>query len=204
MKVIEINPQNPQPRRIRQVVEVLRGGGVVVYPTDTVYGLGCDIFNKRAIERIYRITGQPKTKSFSFICAGLGELSQFATVSNYAYKTMKRLLPGPFTFILPGSRQVPKMMLSRRKTAGIRVPDHPISLAIVRELGGPILTATASLPGGGPISTGWEAAEALGSQVDLVVDGGATPGLVSSVVSLVGDEPEVIREGAGEVDEFRI
>ena len=200
--IIEINPQNPQPRLIRRVVEVLRDGGVVAYPTDTVYGIGCDIFNKKAIKKVHQIKRQPQTKPFSFICPGLTELSRYARVTNYAYKTLRRLLPGPYTFILEGSREVPKMMLSRRKTAGIRVPDHPICLALVQELGHPIISTSATDTEGNILNSAWEIDQALGHQLDLVVDGGPVPGVFSSVVSLVGDVPEVLRQGAGPVDEF--
>jgi tRNA threonylcarbamoyl adenosine modification protein (Sua5/YciO/YrdC/YwlC family) len=200
--ILEINPQHPQPRRIRQVVEVLRQGGVVAYPTDTVYGLGCDIMNKKAIRRVHQIKRQPLDKPFSFICPGLAELSRYARVTNYAYKTLRRLLPGPYTFILEGSREVPKMMLTRRKEVGIRVPDHPVCLAIVHELGHPILSTSATDPEGHYYLSAREIAEELGHQLDLVVDGGPVPGEPSSVVSLVGDQPQVLRQGAGPVDEF--
>jgi tRNA threonylcarbamoyl adenosine modification protein (Sua5/YciO/YrdC/YwlC family) len=201
--ILEINPQNPQPRRIQQVVEVLRQGGVVAYPTDTVYGLGCDIFNKKAIKRIHQLKRQPLTRPFSFICPGLTELSQYARVTNYAYKTLRRLLPGPYTFILEGSRQVPKMMLTRRKNVGIRVPDHPICQAIVQELGHPIISTSAIDSQGRQLTSPWELEEVWGRQLEMVVDGGPVPGLLSSVVSLVEDAPEILREGAGPVDEFR-
>jgi tRNA threonylcarbamoyl adenosine modification protein (Sua5/YciO/YrdC/YwlC family) len=138
--LIHINPQNPQPRLIAQAVSVLREGGVIAYPTDTIYGIGCDIMNKKAIEKIYRITGRNKNKPFSFICSDLKNISDYAKVSNYAYKTMKRLLPGPYTFILEGSRMVPKIMLTKRKTAGIRVPDHEICLKLVQGLENPIIS----------------------------------------------------------------
>jgi len=203
--LLEINPKNPQPRLIRRVVEVLRQGGVVAYPTDTVYGLGCDIFDKRAIRRVHQIKRQPEAKPFSFICPGLTELSQYARVTNYAYKTLRRLLPGPYTFVLEGSREVPKMMLTRRKTAGIRVPDHPICQAIVTELGHPLLSTSATDPVSGRVlNTAWEIEESLGRQLDMVVDGGPVPGRLSSVVSLVEDTPEILREGAGPVEEFRV
>lgn len=201
--ILEINPQNPQPRLISRVVEVLLDGGVVAYPTDTVYGLGCDIFNKRAIQRVHQIKRQPDTKPFSFICPDLKELSHYARVTNYAYKTLRRLLPGPYTFVLEGSREVPKMMLTRRKTAGIRVPDHPICLAIVGALGHPLLSTSATDAEGRVLKDAWEIDKALGRQIDLIVDGGPVPGLPSSVVSLVDDIPEVLREGAGPVEEFR-
>ena len=132
------------------------------------------------------------------------ELSHYARVTNYAYKTLRRLLPGPYTFVLEGSREVPKMMLTRRKTAGIRVPDHPICLAIVQALGNPLLSTSASDPEGRPLLTAWEIDQALGRQLDLIVDGGPVPGLPSSVVSLVDDQPEILREGAGPVEEFRV
>ena len=197
-----INPENPQGRLIRRVAEVLRDGGVVAYPTDTIYGIGCDIFNKKAIKRIQQLKQHPKGKPFSFICPDLTELSRYARVTNYAYKTMRRLLPGPYTFILEGSREVPKMMLTRQKTAGIRVPDHPICLALASELGHPLLSTSAAGPDGVILSTAWEIEDALGHALDMVVDGGSAPGLASSVVSLVNDVPEVIREGAGPVEEF--
>ncbi len=201
--IIEINPDNPQPRLIKRVVEVLEGGGVVAYPTDTVYGLGCDIFNKKAIQRVHQIKRQPDAKPFSFICPDLKELSHYARVTNYAYKTLRRLLPGPYTFVLEGSREVPKMMLTRRKTAGIRVPDHPICQAITQALGHPLLSTSATDHEGRILKDAWEIEELLGKQIDLIVDGGPVSGLPSSVVSLVDDIPEVLREGAGPVEEFR-
>lgn len=200
--ILELNEHNPQPRRVQQVVQVLLDGGVVAYPTDTTYGLGCDIFNKKALRRLHQITGQPADKPFSFICPDLKDLSQYARVTNYAYKTLKRLLPGPFTFVLEGSREVPKMMLTRRKTAGIRVPDHPVCQAIVRGLGRPLVNATASGEDGAPLMSPWEIEDLFGHALDLVVDGGPVEGQESSVVSLVGDEPEVLRAGAGDVSEF--
>ena len=126
--LLKINQHNPQMRLIHKVVAILKKGGVVVYPTDTNYGIGCDIMNKKAIERIYQLKQRNKNKPFSFICSGLKNISHYAKVSNYAYKTMKRLLPGPYTFILEGSRLVPKIMLTNRKTAGIRVPNNPVWL----------------------------------------------------------------------------
>jgi tRNA threonylcarbamoyl adenosine modification protein (Sua5/YciO/YrdC/YwlC family) len=146
--LIEINDQNPQERLIWKVVEILKKGGVVIYPTDTNYGIGCDIMNKKAIERIYQIKQRDKSKPFSFICSGLKNISDYAKVSNYAYKTMKRLLPGPYTFILEGSKLVPKIMLTKRKTAGIRVPNNSICIALVNELQNPIINTSASMSDG--------------------------------------------------------
>ena len=198
--LLEINPINPQPRRIRQAVDLLNRGGVIAYPTDTQYGIGCDIMNKKAIARVYQIKQWPKNKPFSFICSDLKNISHYAKVSNYAYKTMRRLLPGPYTFILEGSKQVPKMMLTKRKTAGIRVPDNAICTHLISALGHPIISTTASTLDGEILNEPWLIEEQFGKQLDMVIDGGPVPGEPSSVVSLIGDEPEVLRPGMGEVD----
>ncbi|MFZ0724217.1 MAG: L-threonylcarbamoyladenylate synthase [Desulfobacterales bacterium] len=200
--LIDINPVNPQPRLIRKVVEILLKGGIVAYPTDTVYGIGCDILNKKAIEKIYLIKQRQKFQPFSFICSGLTNISQYAKVSNYAYKTMKRLLPGPYTFILEGSRAVPKMMLTKRKTAGIRVPDNPICLALVTELGNPVISTSATRPDGTIMNDASIIHDFYGTRLDAVIDGGPVPGYPSSVISLIDDTPEVIRAGQGDVDLF--
>ena len=198
--LLEINAINPQPRKIKQVVDLLKRGGVIAYPTDTQYGIGCDIMNKKAIERVYQIKQRPKNKPFSFICSDLKNISHYAKVSNYAYKTMRRLLPGPYTFILEGSKQVPKMMLTKRKTAGIRVPDNPICIALISALGHPVISTTASTRDGDIFNEPWLIEEHFGKQLDLVIDGGPLPAGPSSVVSLIGDEPDVLREGMGEVE----
>ena len=200
--ILEINPHNPQKRLIRRAVEILSNGGIIAYPTDTYYGIGCDILNKKAIARVYQLKRRSKHKPFSFICSDLKNISQYAQVTNYAYKTMKRLLPGPYTFILRGSRLVPKIMLTKRKTAGIRVPDHAICLAIVRELGHPILSTSATDPDGVILESLVEIEERLGHALDLIISGGPVPSKPSSVVSLIDDAPEIIREGQGEVGVF--
>jgi tRNA threonylcarbamoyl adenosine modification protein (Sua5/YciO/YrdC/YwlC family) len=202
MMILEINPHNPQKRLIRRAVEILSNGGIIAYPTDTYYGIGCDILNKKAIARVYQLKRRSKHKPFSFICSDLKNISQYAQVTNYAYKTMKRLLPGPYTFILRGSRLVPKIMLTKRKTAGIRVPDHAICLAIVRELGHPILSTSATDPDGVILESLVEIEERLGHALDLIIRGGPVPSKPSSVVSLIDDAPEIIREGQGEVGVF--
>lgn len=196
---MEINAQNPQLRKINQVVEILRKGGVIAYPTDTLYGIGCDILNKKAISKVYKIKQWPKNKPFSFICSDLKNISQYAKVSNYAYKTMRRLLPGPYTFILDGSNQVPKMMLTKRKTAGIRVPDNAICHAIIEALGNPIISTTAATPDGELFNEPWLIDDHFGKQLDVVIDGGPVVGEPSSVISLLDDEPVVLREGIGDV-----
>jgi len=200
--LIGINPQNPQSRLIRKVVEILRDGGIVVYPTDTYYGIGCDLMNPKAIERIYLLKRRDKGKPFSFICSDLTNISQYAKVSNYAYRTMKRLLPGPYTFILEGSKLVPKIMLTKRKTAGIRVPDNEICLGLVRELGHPIITTSAATADGESFHDASLIHDHFGKQVDAVIDGSTVSGEPSSVISLIGDVPEIIRRGAGDVSLF--
>ena len=194
--ILSINSQNPQQRLINRVGEVLDKGGLIVYPTDTFYGIGCDLFNKKGIQRIYKLKNRPLTKPFSIICDSLKEISRYAKVTNYAYKTMRRLLPGPYTFILEGTQLVPKIMLTKRKTVGIRVPDNTICLTLVRTLGRPIISTSAILDDPHSIQ------EAYSSYLDIVIDGGVLYPNPSSVISLIGDVPEVIREGKGDVKDF--
>ncbi len=200
--LIAINPENPQERLIRKVISVLEGGGIIAYPTDTFYGIGCDILNKKAIKKVYQLKQRDPAKPFSFICADLKNISDYAKVTNWAYKTMKRLLPGPYTFILEGSKLVPDIMLTRRKTAGIRVPDHAICIALVTALGNPIISTSAQTPDGKDFADPSLLHDHYKGQIDLVIDGGPVPGKPSSVISLIGDEPEIIRRGEGDVSIF--
>ncbi|QXE85313.1 threonylcarbamoyl-AMP synthase [Geomonas nitrogeniifigens] len=197
--LLEINPHNPQPRLVAKVVEILKNGGVVAYPTDTTYGIGCSIFSKKGIERIYQIKQRDRKKPFSFICTDMSEIARYARVSNYAFKQLRRLLPGPYTFVLEAATVVPDLLQTKQKTVGIRIPDNEICLAIVRELGAPIVTTSANLSGEDPIGNPWAVEHELGKQLDLVVDGGDLSADVSSVVSLIGDSPEVLRKGVGDV-----
>ncbi len=202
--ILEINPTHPEPRKIKQVIDVLANGGIITYPTDTFYGIGCDLFNKASIEKIYLLKRRSQQQPFSFICSNLKNISEYAQVTNYAYKTMKRLLPGPYTFVLEGSRMVPRIMLTKRQTVGIRVPDHPICLAIVEAFGHPIISTTAADPETGEIlSTPREIQNKIGHAIDLSVDGGTVPGVASSVISLIDDTPEILREGAGDLSVFK-
>jgi len=198
----KINPKNPQARLITTVVEILKKGGIIAYPTDTYYGIGCDIMNKKAIGKIYQLKQRNRIKPFSFICSGLKNISHYAKVSNYAYKTMKRLLPGPYTFVLEGSKLVPKIMLTKRKTAGIRVPDHPICLELVEMLGNPIITTSATMPDGTNFFDPSLIHDFFHPRIDVVIDGGPVPGYPSSVISLINDMPEVIRKGRGDITVF--
>lgn len=199
---LTVNNQNPQLRLIRKAVEILQDGGVIIYPTDTVYGLGCDLFNKKGIEKIYEIKKRNKKQPFSFICADLKDISRYAMVSDYAYKTMRRLLPGPYTFILEASRLVPKIILPKRQTTGIRVPDNEICLALVRELGQPIISTSVKTPEGELLNNPEDIKEKFSHCVDLIIDGGILVSEPSSVISLVDDQIEVIRTGKGDVSAF--
>jgi len=201
--LLEINPDNPQPRLIQQVADQLRHGAIICYPTDTVYGIGCDIYNQKAIKRIYQIKRRPKDKPFSFMCSSLKNVSNYCHISNIGYRIMKKKLPGPYTFILPATKLVPKIMTTRQKTVGIRVPDNVISLALIEALGNPILNTSAILgPDEPPMSEAFEIEERLGNLVDIVIDGGPVYPHPSTVVSLVDDVPEVLREGKGDINLF--
>lgn len=198
--LLQINLQNPQPRLISQVAEIFRQGGVIAYPTDTTYGIGSSIFSKRGIDRIYQLKHREKKKPFSFICADLSEVARYAKVSNYAFKILKRFLPGPYTFVLDASSIVPDLLTTKQKTVGIRIPANRICLAIVTELGHPIVTTSANLSGEEPIGDPFYIEDVLGKQLDLVIDGGVLSPDVSSVISLIGDFPAVLRKGVGDVN----
>ena len=202
MEYYELHPINPQLRFINKAVETLRNGGVIIYPTDTVYGIGCDIFSKEALERIFLIKNDAGSKLFSFICSDLKDIARYAKVSDYAYRTMKHLLPGPYTFILPAAKEVPKKLWSKRKTVGIRVPNHQVSLSIVKELGHPIISTSATNRKGDVLYDPFEIKNIFNSQVDLMLASGNLIGSPSSVIDLSEDEPEVVREGAGDVSLF--
>ena len=203
--MIFMNPDNPQPRLIKQVVEQLRLGAVVCYPTDTVYGIGCDIFNQKAVKRIYQIKRRKKDRPFSFMCSSLKDVSKYCHISNNAYRLMKKHLPGAYTFILPTMKIVPKIMTSKQKTVGIRVPDNTICRALIEELGNPILTTSASLDNcDHQCSEAYELEESLGNQVDNIIDGGPVYPNPSSIVSLVGDCPEILREGKGDISQLLV
>ncbi len=201
--IITINPKNPQRRLIRRVVEVLQGGGVIGYPTDTIYGVGCDLFNQEAIRKIHRLKKLEGKKPLSFICSDLKDISRYAYVSNYAYKMMKRLLPGPYTFVLKATKVVPKIAMTRQNTVGIRIPDNKICLALVKELGHPIISTSVYKPDEGLFNEPAEIEERFGKQLDLVIDGGVIVAEHSSIVDLTGDSPKVIREGKGDVSLFQ-
>lgn len=200
--LLSVNPRNPEKRKIRQVAEELLKGAVIAYPTDTVYGIGCSIFHKGAIQRVYDIKGRERNRLLSIICSDLKDISNYAQVSNYAYKTMKRLLPGPYTFILQATRLVPKIMLTKRKTVGIRIPDNPICLALVKELGHPIITASVAKSDQELYSDPQEIHDRLKGRVELVLDGGRIVAEHSTVVDLTGEVPQMVRVGKGDIFYF--
>jgi tRNA threonylcarbamoyl adenosine modification protein (Sua5/YciO/YrdC/YwlC family) len=201
--LLHIHPDNPQPRHIRTVVDTLQRGGVIIYPTDTIYGLGCDIFQQRAIEKICRIKKvEPRKAQLSFICSDLSHLSDYAKqLSNTTFRILKEHLPGPYTFILPASKMVPKILQSNKDTIGLRIPNNKIANAIVTELGRPILSA--SLPG--EVIEDYTDPEIMHenfmNEVDIVIDGGIGSTVSSTVIDCTGDKYEVIRKGAGEWNE---
>ena len=202
-EMLSVDPQHPRGRHISRAVEVLRSGGVIIYPTDTIYGLGCDITSKEAIERVLAIKGRSHKKPMSFICADLTNISQYAHVSNHAYRILKRCLPGPYTFVLPATRETPRILQTKQKTVGLRVPDHPVPMALVRELGNPIISTSANRSNEEVLTDPAELANILGSQVDLVLECGVLPVMPSSVVSLLDDRVEILREGQGDLTALR-
>jgi tRNA threonylcarbamoyl adenosine modification protein (Sua5/YciO/YrdC/YwlC family) len=194
-----MNPDHPEPRKVARIVEVLHKGGAIAYPSDTVYGLGCDLMNKTAIERLYQIKGMQRDKSLAFICPDLSDIARYAIVENPQYRVLKRCLPGPFTFILTATREVPKMVLTKQKTVGIRVPNHPVPIAIVRELGRPLISTTAAPPGEEPIVDPWELSERFPG-LDYVIDAGECGTIPTTVVDLSEGDVRVVREGAGPLE----
>lgn len=202
MEYYELHPVTPQKRYISKAIDILRSGGVIIYPTDTVYGIGCDIFNKEALERIYWIKNEVGTKLFSFICPDLKDITKYAKVSNYAYKWMKKLLPGPYTFILPAAKEVPKKLWTKRKTVGIRIPNNEVAITLTKELAHPIISTSVTNRKGEILYEPLEIRSVFNTQVDLMLADGALHGIPSSIIDLSGDEAVVIREGAGDTNMF--
>jgi len=200
----QIHPENPQPRLIKQVVENLRQGGIIIYPTDSSYALGCMMGNKSGLERIRRLRQLDDKHNFTLVCCDLSQLGTFAKVDTAVFRLLKTYLPGPYTFILNAMREVPRMLLHpKRRTIGIRVPAQPIAQALVAELGEPLLSVSLILPGETePLSDPYEIRDRLESQVDLIVDGGMGGTEASTVISLLENQPEVIRVGCGAPEPF--
>jgi tRNA threonylcarbamoyl adenosine modification protein (Sua5/YciO/YrdC/YwlC family) len=202
--ILAIDPVHPQPRHIDRAATLLSEGGLVAFPTDTYYGIGCDLFDKRAIERIYQLKQLPKTHELSFICADLAEVSRYAIVENAAYRVLRRKTPGPFTFVLPATRLVPDLVLRRQKTVGVRVPESPIALEMVRRLEHPIVSTSAATPEGEVLIDPRDIKEKLGHGLDLILDGGYKPNEPSTVIDLCGAEPRVVRQGKGDAGDILV
>ncbi len=202
MDYFELHPVNPELRFINKAINILKEGGVIIYPTDTVYGIGCDIFNKEALDRVKQIKSNSDIKLLSFICPNLKDIAKYARVSDYAYKTMKRLLPGPYTFILPAAKNVPKKLWSKRKTVGIRIPNHLVALKIVQGLGNPIVSTSTTTRKGELLVDPLEIRSVFDFQVDLMLASDKISGIPSSVIDLSDEEPVIVREGAGDITSF--
>ncbi len=202
----QIHPDNPQLRLIRQAVDIIRDGGVIAYPTDSAYALGCHIGDKKAVERIRKIRRLDEKHNFTLVCRDLSELATYAQVNNTQYRMLKNHTPGPYTFILKGSREVPRrLMHPKRKTIGIRVPECPIVQSLLSELGCPIMSSTLQLPGDEfPMMDPYDIRMTLEPQVDLIIDGGYRGMEPTTVVSLMEDVPEILRIGKGDPEPFKI
>jgi tRNA threonylcarbamoyl adenosine modification protein (Sua5/YciO/YrdC/YwlC family) len=200
-KLIDIHPTHPQPRRVGEIVEIIQEGGLIAYPTDSSYAFGCHIGDKKAIDRIHRIRQTDKRHNFTLVCRDLSEIGTYARVDNWAYRLIKSMTPGPYTFILPATREVPKRLQNpKRRTIGLRVPDHPLVQAVLDRLGEPIMSSTLSLPGDSmPLTDPLEIEERIGTQIDAIVDAGSTGIEPTSVLDMTSGAVEVLREGRGDL-----
>ena len=199
---LHINLEHPQPRHISRAVETLRAGGLAIYPTDTTYGLGCDLYARRTIDRIYQLKGLDSKHPLSFLCADLSEVARYATVEDHNYRLLRHHMPGSYTFVLPATREVPKVVQTNARTVGIRIPKSPVCLALIRELGHPIITTTVARMPHGPqeyINDPDEISTGFGRSVEVFLDGGPLYGEPSSVIDLTGEKPSILRRGSGDL-----
>jgi tRNA threonylcarbamoyl adenosine modification protein (Sua5/YciO/YrdC/YwlC family) len=199
--ILSVNADHPEPRKVRRAVEALEAGEVIAYPTDTVYGLGCDLMNKKAIDRLYQIKRMDAKHQLAFICPDLSDIARYAIVENAHYRVLRRFLPGPYCFILEATREVPKLVQTKRKTVGIRVPNSEVIRAITRELGRPVISTTAQREGEDPHVDPHEIDVAF-KGLGLVLDGGGGGVVPTTVIDLTKMPPEIVREGAGSIEEF--
>ncbi len=198
-----VHPENPQPRLVRQAADIVREGGVIAYPTDSCYALGCHIGDKAAMERIRRIRDMDERHHLTLVCRNLSEIGQFAKVDNLQYRLIRANTPGRYTFILRATRDLPRRLLTPRHTIGVRIPDHPVALALLEALGEPLLSSTLILPAHGqPLNDPRDIRRILEHSVDLVIDSGPCEGAVTTVIDLSGDAPRLIREGKGDIRPF--
>ncbi|PIE91114.1 MAG: threonylcarbamoyl-AMP synthase [Acidobacteria bacterium] len=204
MRILNIHPQNPQGRLIQMAIDHLEQSGVIAYPTDTCYGLGCSIFQKKGIDKLNQLKRHKKNKAMSMICSDLKHISDFGIVSNTAYKLMRKLLPGPYTFVLPATRLVPKLFQNKRKQVGIRVPDNKVITELVHALGHPIVSTTCQLPGDeSPCADIYDIKDRFGNFIEMAIDGDYLYPEVSTVVMVEDDRVDVLREGKGDIAPFR-
>jgi tRNA threonylcarbamoyl adenosine modification protein (Sua5/YciO/YrdC/YwlC family) len=199
--LLSINPNHPEPRKIARAVEALEAGEVIAYPTDTVYGLGCDLMNKKAVDRLYAIKGMPRSHPLAFICPDLGDIARYAVVEKPVYRILRHFLPGPYCFIVQATREVPKLVQSRQRTIGIRIPKNEVILAVTRALGRPVISSTAQKDGGDPFVDPDEI-DASFRGLGMVLDTGAGGLNPTTVIDLTKSPPEVLREGAGSIEAF--
>ncbi|MEJ8277490.1 L-threonylcarbamoyladenylate synthase [Pseudonocardia spirodelae] len=203
-RYFDVHPQNPQPRSVGQVVDLVREGGLIAYPTDSCFALGCSLGNAEGLERIRRIRKLDDKHHFTLVCADFAQLGQFVQISNAVFRAVKASTPGSYTFILPATKEVPRRLLHpKKKTVGVRIPEHTTTQAILENLGEPLLSSTLLLPGHDePMTQGWDIKEELDHQVDAVIDSGDCGTEPTTVVDLSGDEPEIVRYGAGDPSRF--
>lgn len=199
--MLEMHENNIEYAKLKKIVEILKHDGVIIYPTDTIYGFGADINNPKAIERVYKIK-QKQSTGFSFIIPDLSMIAKYAHVNDYAYRIMKKLLPGPYTFILKATKLVPKQLIPNKKTVAIRIPNNKICLELVKKLNSPIITTSVNLSGQPPFSDPLEMEQQFGNQVDIIINAGILPNDPSSVIDLTGDQPLIVRRGKGDVSMF--
>ena len=199
--LLSVNPMYPEPRKIRRAVEALSAGGVIGYPTDTVYGIGCDLFSKKSIDRLYQIKQMDQTEKLALLCPDLGTIARYAIVENATFRILRRYLPGPYTFILEATSEVPKMLQTKRRTIGVRMPDHPVIQAVIQGLGKPMMSSTAAPHGHAPYIDPHEIDD-LFPGLAMVLDAGVGGSIPTSIIDLTTDYPRVLREGAGPVEDF--
>lgn len=199
--LLSVNPFYPEPRKIRRAVDALQAGGVIGYPTDTVYGIGCDLFSKKSIDRLYQIKVMDPSQKLALICPDLSSVARYAIVENAAFRILRKYLPGPYTFILEATSEVPKMVQTKRRTIGVRIPDHPVTQALVQGLGKPLISTTAAPHGHAPYIDPHEIDD-LFPGLAMVLDAGVGGSVPTSVIDLTSTYPQVIREGAGPIEDF--
>ena len=201
---LQIHPDDPQPRHLVRASEIVREGGVIAFPTDSCYALGCHLGDKDAVDRIRAIREVDERHHLTLMCRDLSEIAQYARVDNAQYRLLKAMTPGSYTFILEGTKELPRRVLHpKRKTIGLRVPEHRVALALLAELGEPLLTATLSLPGDeAPLTEGWEIQDRLDGRLELILDGGHCGTEPTTVIDLTGGVPELVRAGRGSLDPF--